>query len=119
MRISDWSSDGCSSDLMRRQTLKGAERFTTPELKAFEDKALSAKSRALAREKMLYEALLEDLISQLPPLQDTAGPLAELDVLSNLAERALNLVLNCPRFVREPCMRLTQGRHPETGRAHV
>ncbi|WP_073522772.1 DNA mismatch repair protein MutS [Pseudomonas fluorescens] len=99
-------------DYQRRQTLKGAERFITPELKAFEDKALSAKSRALAREKMLYEALLEDLISRLAPLQDTAAALAELDVLSNLAERALNLDLNCPRFVSEPCMRIVQGRHP-------
>ena len=100
------------ADYIRRQTLKGAERFITPELKEFEDKALSAKSRALAREKMLYDALLETLISHLPPLQDTAGALAELDVLSNLAERALNLDLNCPRFVSEPCMRITQGRHP-------
>ncbi|WP_026078304.1 DNA mismatch repair protein MutS [Pseudomonas sp. PAMC 26793] len=99
-------------DYQRRQTLKGAERFITPELKEFEDKALSAKSRALAREKMLYEALLEDLIGKLAPLQDTAAALAELDVLSNLAERALNLDLNCPRFVSEPCMRIVQGRHP-------
>lgn len=105
-------AESAPADYIRRQTLKGAERFITPELKAFEDKALSAKSRALAREKMLYEALLEDLIAQLPPLQDTAGALAELDVLSNLAERALNLDLNCPRFVSEPCMRITQGRHP-------
>ncbi|MDH0335030.1 DNA mismatch repair protein MutS [Metapseudomonas otitidis] len=100
------------ADYIRRQTLKGAERFITPELKAFEDKALSAKSRALAREKMLYEALLELLIEQLAPLQDTAAALAELDVLSNLAERALNLDLNRPRFVDEPCLRITQGRHP-------
>ncbi len=100
------------ADYIRRQTLKGAERFITPELKEFEDKALSAKSRALAREKMLYEALLEDLIGHLAPLQDTAAALAELDVLSNLAERALNLDLNCPRFVAEPCMRIEQGRHP-------
>ncbi|KAB0502248.1 DNA mismatch repair protein MutS [Pseudomonas moorei] len=105
-------AESAPADYIRRQTLKGAERFITPELKAFEDKALSAKSRALAREKMLYEALLEDLITQLPPLQDTASALAELDVLSNLAERALNLDLNCPRFVSEPCMRITQGRHP-------
>ncbi|RZO00762.1 DNA mismatch repair protein MutS [Pseudomonas mohnii] len=105
-------AESAPADYIRRQTLKGAERFITPELKAFEDKALSAKSRALAREKMLYEALLEDLIAQLPPLQDTAAALAELDVLSNLAERALNLDLNCPRFVSEPCMRITQGRHP-------
>ena len=100
------------ADYIRRQTLKGAERFITPELKEFEDKALSAKSRALAREKMLYEALLEDLISHLAPLQDTAAALAELDVLSNLAERALNLDLNRPRFTDEPCMRIEQGRHP-------
>lgn len=105
-------AESAPADYIRRQTLKGAERFITPELKAFEDKALSAKSRALAREKMLYEALLEDLIAQLPPLQDTASALAELDVLSNLAERALNLDLNCPRFVSEPCMRISQGRHP-------
>ncbi len=100
------------ADYIRRQTLKGAERFITPELKEFEDKALSAKSRALAREKMLYEALLEDLIGHLAPLQDTAAALAELDVLSNLAERALNLDLNCPSFVAEPCMKIEQGRHP-------
>ncbi|MBV4541116.1 MULTISPECIES: DNA mismatch repair protein MutS [Pseudomonas] len=99
-------------DYIRRQTLKGAERFITPELKAFEDKALSAKSRALAREKMLYDALLETLISHLAPLQDSAAALAEVDVLSNLAERALNLDLNCPRFTDEPCLRIEQGRHP-------
>lgn len=99
-------------DYIRRQTLKGAERFITPELKAFEDKALSAKSRALAREKMLYDALLETLISHLAPLQDSAAALAEIDVLSNLAERALNLDLNCPRFTDEPCLRIEQGRHP-------
>ncbi|WP_280286078.1 DNA mismatch repair protein MutS [Pseudomonas sp. BN415] len=100
------------ADYIRRQTLKGAERFITPELKAFEDKALSAKSRALAREKMLYDELLELLIEQLAPLQDTAGALAELDVLSNFSERALNLNLNRPRFVEEPCIRISEGRHP-------
>lgn len=100
------------ADYIRRQTLKGAERFITPELKAFEDKALSAKSRALAREKALYDELLEILIGELAPLQETATALAELDVLANLAERALNLDLNRPRFVDEPCMRIQQGRHP-------
>lgn len=99
-------------DYQRRQTLKGAERFITPELKAFEDKALSAQNRALAREKQLYEELLDILIAQLAPLQDTAAALAELDVLSNLAERALNLDLCRPRFVDEPCIRIEQGRHP-------
>ncbi|WJN60680.1 DNA mismatch repair protein MutS [Pseudomonas sp. SO81] len=105
-------AESAPADYIRRQTLKGAERFITPELKTFEDKALSAKSRALAREKQLYEELLELLIAQLAPLQDTAGALAELDVLANLAERALNLDLNRPRFVDEPCMRIDQGRHP-------
>lgn len=105
-------AESAPADYIRRQTLKGAERFITPELKTFEDKALSAKSRALAREKLLYEELLELLIGQLAPLQDTAAALAELDVLSNLAERALNLDLNRPRFVEEPCLRIDQGRHP-------
>ena len=100
------------ADYIRRQTLKGAERFITPELKAYEDKALSAQSRALAREKMLYEALLETLIGELAPLQSSASALAELDVLSNLAERALNLDLNRPQFVEEPCINISQGRHP-------
>ncbi|GLU38835.1 DNA mismatch repair protein MutS [Pseudomonas sp. NBRC 100443] len=100
------------ADYQRRQTLKGAERFITPELKAFEDKALSAQSRALAREKQLYEELVELLIAQLAPLQDTAAALAELDVLANLAERALNLDLNRPRFVEESGILIEQGRHP-------
>ena len=105
-------AESAPADYIRRQTLKGAERFITPELKAYEDKALSAQSRALAREKQLYDALLERLIGELAPLQDTAAALAELDVLSNLAERALNLNLNRPQFVSEPCMRIEQGRHP-------
>ncbi|MBX9914408.1 MAG: DNA mismatch repair protein MutS [Pseudomonadaceae bacterium] len=105
-------AESAPADYIRRQTLKGAERFITPELKAFEDKALSAKSRALAREKQLYDELLELLIGHLGSLQDSAAALAELDVLSNLAERALILDLTRPRFVDEPCMRIQQGRHP-------
>ncbi len=105
-------AESAPADYIRRQTLKGAERFITPELKQFEDKALSAKSRALAREKALYEALLETLIGELAPLQETAAALAELDVLSNLAERALTLDFNRPRFVDEPCLKIDQGRHP-------
>lgn len=105
-------AESAPADYIRRQTLKGAERFITPELKEFEDKALSAKSRALAREKALYEALLEQLIEVLAPLQESASALAELDVLSNLAERALTLDLNRPRFVEEPCLKIDQGRHP-------
>jgi DNA mismatch repair protein MutS len=105
-------AESAPADYIRRQTLKGAERFITPELKTFEDKALSAKSRALAREKQLYEALLEQLIGELAPLQETAAALAELDVLSNLAERALTLDFNCPRFTEQPCLQIEQGRHP-------
>ncbi|MBD9482181.1 DNA mismatch repair protein MutS [Pseudomonas sp. PDM14] len=105
-------AESAPADYIRRQTLKGAERFITPELKEFEDKALSAKSRALAREKLLYDELLELLIGHLGPLQDTAAALAELDVLSNLAERALSLDLNRPRFVDHACMSIDQGRHP-------
>ena len=100
------------ADYIRRQTLKGAERFITPELKAFEDKALSAQSRALAREKALYEALLDTLIAQLAPLQESASALAELDVLSNLAERAMTLELCRPEFSEQPCLHIEQGRHP-------
>ncbi|AHL74710.1 DNA mismatch repair protein MutS [Stutzerimonas stutzeri] len=105
-------AESAPADYIRRQTLKGAERFITPELKEFEDKALSAKSRALAREKQLYEELLERLIGHLAPLQESAAALAELDVLSNLAERALTLDLNRPRFVEHPCLQIEQGRHP-------
>ncbi|NLU12703.1 MAG: DNA mismatch repair protein MutS [Gammaproteobacteria bacterium] len=99
------------TDYIRRQTLKGAERFITPELKAFEDKALSAKSRALAREKQLYDELLDILISHIAPLQDSAAALAELDVISNLAERALNLDLCRPAFSEQPVLDIKQGRH--------
>jgi DNA mismatch repair protein MutS len=105
-------AESAPADYIRRQTLKGAERFITPELKAFEDKALSAKSRALAREKQLYEELIERLIEDLAALQDSAAALAALDVLANLAERALNLDFNRPRFVDQPCLQIGQGRHP-------
>ncbi|WP_020681886.1 DNA mismatch repair protein MutS [Marinobacterium rhizophilum] len=99
-------------DYIRRQTLKNAERFITPELKEFEDKALSAKSRALAREKGLYEELIETLAEQLAPLQDSAGAIAELDVLTNLAERALSLNFSAPQLVEEPGLAIEGGRHP-------
>lgn len=99
------------ADYIRRQTLKGAERYITPELKEFEDKALSAKSRALAREKALYDSLIDELIIQLQPLQQTAESLAKLDVLCNMTERALSLNLNCPTFTQDTCISIEQGRH--------
>ena len=100
------------ADYIRRQTLKNAERYITPELKEFEDKALSAKSRALGREKALYEALVETLAEQLAQLQDSAAALAELDVLCNLAERADSLDYVVPTLTDEPQVQITGGRHP-------
>lgn len=81
IEISRAQSDKAPAHYIRRQTLKNAERFITPDLKTFEDKALSSKSRALAREKELYDQLLDCLVEELPGLQQTAASLAELDVL--------------------------------------
>ena len=99
-------------DYLRRQTLKNAERFITPELKEFEDKALSAKSRALAREKALYEELLDILGEQLLPLQNSAAAVAELDVLATLAERADTLDFCPPELSETPGIHIDSGRHP-------
>ncbi len=103
-------------DYRRRQTLKNAERYVTPELKAFEDKALSAQERALARERALYEALLDALAPAIPVLQDVAAALAELDVVANLADRAEALDLVRPVFTREPGIDIRGGRHPVVAR---
>src|SRR3546814_535548 len=163
MRISDWSSDVCSSDLLsttadqflvdleqrereatgiatlkvgynrvhgyyleiskahvakapthytRRQTLTGAERYITEELKAFEDKVLSARERSLARERLLYEQLLDTLNEHLESLKRCAAALSELDVLACLAERAQALDWSCPELVDDACLRIERGRHP-------
>ncbi|HEC06947.1 MAG TPA: DNA mismatch repair protein MutS [Thiolapillus brandeum] len=112
IEISRQHADAVPEDYVRRQTLKSAERFITPELKKFEDQVLSARERALAREKMLYEDLLEQLQQDIPPLQACAGALAALDVLANLAERALSLNLNRPQMSEEPGIHITEGRHP-------
>jgi DNA mismatch repair protein MutS len=112
IEISRGQSGKAPGDYVRRQTLKGAERFITPELKKFEDQVLSARERALAREKHLYEQLLERLCESLTPLQQCAEGLAQLDVLCNLAERAQSLNLVCPRLVEEPGLQITDGRHP-------
>ncbi len=100
------------ADYQRRQTLKNAERYITPELKAFEDKALSAQERALAREKWLYEQLLDALQPHLPALQALARSLAALDALAALAERAGALNWCRPEFVPYPCIDIEAGRHP-------
>ena len=104
--------DKVPADYRRRQTLKNAERFLTPELKAFEDKALSAQERALAREKWLYEQLLEQLQAHVPSLVRLARALAGVDALCCLSERSLTLNWCAPEFVKTPCIEIRQGRHP-------
>ncbi|MDS4040840.1 MAG: DNA mismatch repair protein MutS [Candidatus Competibacter sp.] len=105
-------SQAVPGDYLRRQTLKGAERYITPELQAFEHKALRAQEQALVREKVLYDILLEQLIARLTALQASAAALAELDVLGNLAERAAALRWNPPELVAEPGIEIEAGRHP-------
>ena len=112
IEISRLHSDQAPVEYIRRQTLKNAERFITPELKAFEDKALSAKSKSLAREKELYESLLDQLNQVLSELQTTSQALAQLDVLHNFAERAAALNLTCPTLHHGDGIQIIGGRHP-------
>lgn len=99
------------TEYIRRQTLKNAERFITPELKTFEDRILSAKSKALAREKALYEDLLHQLSLHIALLQSSAQSIAECDVLTNLAKQAETLRLTVPRLITSPGIAITRGRH--------
>ena len=112
IEVTQGQLDRVPDDYRRRQTLKNAERFITPELKTFEDKALSAQERALAREKFLFEQLLDSLQPHVPALGRTARALAEVDVLCALAERSLTLNWCPPEFAREPCIEIEAGRHP-------
>ncbi|EKM0372247.1 DNA mismatch repair protein MutS [Cronobacter turicensis] len=97
---------------VRRQTLKNAERYIIPELKEYEDKVLTSKGKALALEKQLYDELFDLLLPHLAELQKSAAALAELDVLTNLAERADTLNYHCPTLTDKPGVRLVEGRHP-------
>lgn len=112
IEISKVQANQAPTEYIRRQTLKNAERFITPKLKEFEDKALSSKSRALAREKLLYEQLLDKIAKYLIPLQECAESIAELDVLNNLAERSETLRLSMPQFSQEIGIHIEEGRHP-------
>nr|WP_315204356.1 DNA mismatch repair protein MutS [uncultured Albidiferax sp.] len=112
IEVTQGQIDKVPADYRRRQTLKNAERFITPELKAFEDKALSAQERALAREKWLFEQVLDALQAYVPRLGQLAYALAALDVLCTLAERSLTLNWCAPVFVKEPCIAIEGGRHP-------
>ncbi|MFZ2986986.1 DNA mismatch repair protein MutS, partial [Ideonella sp.] len=104
--------DKVPAHYQRRQTLKNAERYITPELKTFEDKALSAQDRALAREKWLFEQLLDQLQEGLPTFSALGRALASLDALAALAERAVTLDWCQPEFVNQPCIEIEAGRHP-------
>jgi len=105
-------ADRAPEHFLRRQTLKNAERFTTAELRAFESEVLGARERALACERTLYEALLHLIAPHIGALQRCADALAELDVLSNLAERALALDYQRPALVDDSMLRIVNGRHP-------
>jgi DNA mismatch repair protein MutS len=111
IEISRAQADKAPLEYTRRQTLKAAERYITPELKEFEDKVLSARERALSREKQLYEELLDQLQLVLGPLQLCAAGLSELDVLVCFAERAQTLGMTRPEISAEPCLEISGGRH--------
>jgi len=117
IEVSRSQADKVPPDYLRRQTVKSAERFITPELKSFEDKVLGARDRALAREKALYEALLDHLTARLPALQSTTAAIAEIDVLACFAERAAALDCAQPELTDEPMLLIEGGRHPVVERA--
>jgi len=112
IEITKAQSEKAPTHYTRRQTTKNAERYITEELKTFEDKVLSAKERSLMRERALYEALLDTLTGKLEPLKQAAAAMAELDVLSNLAERAEALDWSAPQLTDEPGITIERGRHP-------
>ena len=117
IEISKGQADNAPDEYIRRQTLKGAERYITPELKGFEDQVLSARERSLSREKLLYEELLAEHLEVLSELQQMAAAVAEADVLTNLAERATALDYCQPKLTTRPGIKIRGGRHPvvETG----
>ncbi len=112
IELSKIHNEKVPDDYTRRQTLKGVERYITPELKEFEDKVLSARERALAREKHLYECLLDTLAEHIEALQATAAALSELDVLANLAHCALEMNWVEPELIESSCIDIKEGRHP-------
>ena len=112
IELSRRESDKVPKHYQRRQTLKNTERFITEELKTFEDKVLSAREKALQREKALYEEILRGLLKDLTSMQTTASCLAELDVLLNLAERAQTLNYSKPTLSSEAKIQIKAGRHP-------
>ena len=112
IEISKAAAVAVPEDYIRRQTLKNAERFITPELKSYEEEALTSQSRALAREKYLYEQLLQDLAKELQWLQPMAHALAELDLYASLAKWVLEQSWVMPELHRGIGIQIDAGRHP-------
>ena len=112
IQVSRGQSHLVPMNYVRRQTLKNAERYIIPELKEYEDKVLTSKGKALSLEKQLYDQLFDILLPHLAELQQSASALAELDVLVNLAERALTLNYCCPTLSDKPGINIVEGRHP-------
>ncbi|XYJ11780.1 DNA mismatch repair protein MutS [Telluria sp. B2] len=112
IEVTNGQADKVPDDYRRRQTLKNCERYITPELKAFEDKALSAQDRALSREKVLYDELLACLAPHIGQLQTVAQGLAQIDTLVALTRHALQNNWCMPQLVAEPCLTIVEGRHP-------
>lgn len=112
IQVSRGQSHLVPMNYVRRQTLKNAERYIIPELKEYEDKVLTSKGKALSLEKQLYDQLFDILLPHLAELQQSASTLAELDVLVNLAERALTLNYCCPTLNDKPGINIVEGRHP-------
>ncbi|WP_347460671.1 DNA mismatch repair protein MutS [Acinetobacter sp. ANC 7454] len=105
-------ADQAPDHYIRRQTLKNAERYITPELKAFEDKVLSSESRALAREKMLFEMLLDELRQDIANLQMMSSAIAQIDLLCNFAHQARLRNWSRPKYSPEIGLQIKAGRHP-------
>ncbi len=118
IEVSKLQSENVPDRFTRRQTLKNVERYITPELKEFEDKVLSAKERALSREKYLYETLLASLLEHLEVILTIANALSELDVLACFAHVAIELDYVQPELTNEVCIQIKQGRHPVVEHIH-
>jgi DNA mismatch repair protein MutS len=112
IEITNSHADRVPVEYKRRQTLKNLERYITPELKVYEDKALSAQERALAREKALFDLLVTELAASVPALQRAARAIAELDVTAQFARVAQRGDWVRPQFVGHPELAVRQGRHP-------
>ncbi|WP_299073205.1 DNA mismatch repair protein MutS [uncultured Paraglaciecola sp.] len=112
IEVSRSYADQVPADYVRRQTLKNNERYIIQELKEHEDKVLTSQSKSLALEKRLYDELFDILLPELASLMQSADAVAELDVLTNLAERAETLNYHCPELSEQSGIHFGQGRHP-------